>query len=110
MLQSLGIGFLITDAAGRRDVVHMRLTNKTAFIRYVGNGLHKTDYTRIDEWVKRLKKWLPAGLENLYFMMHQHDEKDTPILTDYVIKQMNKHCKLNLTPPTFITNPSLRGA
>lgn len=99
MINELGFGSVITDTSGRRDCAHMRLTNSTAFIRFVGNSLHLTDYTRIDDWVKRLKKWLAGGLETVYFMMHMHDEKDSPELTAYTIRQMNKHCKLDLNEP-----------
>ncbi len=62
MLKGLNMGSVITDTAGRRDLVHMRLSNKTAFIRFVGNNLHPSDYTRVDDWVKRLKKWMNSGL------------------------------------------------
>lgn len=101
MLKELKMGSVITDAAGRRDCVHMRLTNSTAFIRFVGNSLHPTDFKRIDDWVKRLKKWLGSGLETLYFMMHMHDEAHSPELATYTIRQMNKHCKLDLKEPVF---------
>ena len=30
-------------------------------IRFVGNGLHKTDYERIDEWIIRLQEWYKNG-------------------------------------------------
>jgi uncharacterized protein YecE (DUF72 family) len=101
MIRKLGYGMIITDAAGRRDCLHMRLTNGEAFIRFVGNSLHPTDYTRIDEWVQRLKKWLAEGIERVYFILHMHDEKDSPELTAYTIKELNKHCKLNLKAPEF---------
>lgn len=101
MLKELKMGSVITDAAGRRDCAHMRLTNSTAFIRFVGNSLHPTDFTRIDDWVKRMKKWINSGIETLYFMMHMHDEATSPELIDYTIKQMNKQIKLSLIPPTF---------
>ncbi len=81
----------------------MRLTNGTAFIRFVGNNLHKTDYTRIDDWVQRMEHWLSSGLETLYFMLHQHDEAYTPELIAYTIKEFNKHCKLNLKETEFLT-------
>jgi uncharacterized protein YecE (DUF72 family) len=96
------MGFVITDTSGRRDLVHMRLSSKTAFIRFVGNNLHRTDYTRVDEWVDRLKKWMDGGLETLYFIMHQHEEIDSPELMAYVIEQMNKKWGLNLQKPEFI--------
>ena len=55
MLERNKTGSIITDASGRRDCVHMRLTTPTAFIRFVGNGLYPTDYTRVDDWVQRIK-------------------------------------------------------
>ncbi len=107
MLNTLGAGSVITDTAGRRDCCHMHLTNGTAFVRFVGNSLHPTDYARIDDWVKRLKKWLSSGLEELYFMMHMHDEKDSPELVTYTIQQMNKHCKLDVKEPVFYNQGEL---
>ena len=89
MLRGLKKGAIITDASGRRDCVHMELTCADAFIRFVGNGLHPTDFSRIDNWVARLADWREQGLRNIYFFLHQHDEKDTPILADYTIKMLN---------------------
>ena len=101
IMQKLNIGSVMTDTPGRRDIVHMRLTNGTAFIRFVGSNLDKTDFTRVDEWVKRLKKWINPGLEKLYFLIHQPDEQYTPELIAYTIKQFNKQCKLNIPEPEF---------
>ena len=99
MLKKHRIGYVITDAAGRRDVVHMRLSTPTAYIRFVGNSLHPSDYKRIDDWVIRIRHWLESGLKTLYFMMHMHDEKYSPELCVYTIKQVNKHCGLKLKVP-----------
>jgi uncharacterized protein YecE (DUF72 family) len=107
IFKELGIGTVITDAAGRRDCVHMRLTTPVAFIRFVGNQLHPTDYTRIDDWVKRIKKWLDEGLKELYFFMHQHEELYSPELSAYTIDQLNKHCKLGLKPIKLIQENNL---
>ena len=100
-------GTIITDAAGRRDCVHMHLSTPDCFIRFVGNGLHPTDYTRIDEWVKRIKKWMAAGLETCYFFMHQHEELHSPELIKYLIEQLNKHCGTDITPPVIHNEPGL---
>ena len=81
----------------------MHLTIPKTFIRYVGNSLHPTDYTRIDVWVERMKYWLDKGLEELYFFMHMHDEAKSPELTVYLVDQMNKVCGLKLEKPTFIS-------
>lgn len=101
-LADMNIGAVITDTAGRRDCAHMHLTLPKTFIRYVGNSLHATDYTRIDEWVKRMKYWLDNGMEELYFFMHMHDEATSPELTVYLVDKMNRELGLDLIKPTFI--------
>ena len=101
-LTSLNMGAVITDTAGRRDCAHIHLTIPKAFIRYVGNSLHPSDYTRSDVWVQRMKYWLDHGIEELYFFMHMHDEATSPELTVYLVDKMNKECGLNLIKPKFI--------
>lgn len=101
-LADLNIGAVITDTAGRRDCAHMHLTIPKTFIRYVGNSLHATDYTRIDKWVERMKYWLDKGIKELYFFMHMHDEATSPELTVYLVDKMNKECGLDLIRPKFI--------
>ena len=102
-LQELNIGAVITDTSGRRDCAHMHLTVPKVFIRFVGNSLHDTDYTRIDEWVERIKHWLDNGLKEVYFFMHMHDEAFSPELTVYLVDKINKACGLSLEKPTFIS-------
>ena len=102
MLEQCKTGSIITDATGRRDCVHMRLTTPEAFIRFVGNGLHPTDYIRIDDWVNRIKSWMEGGVQTVYFFMHQHEELHSPELCRYAIQQLNKHCGTNITEPEFV--------
>jgi uncharacterized protein YecE (DUF72 family) len=101
-LKKLKLGAVITDTAGRRDCCHMHLTIPKTFIRFVGNSLHPTDYTRIDEWVGRIKYWVDKGLQELYFFMHMHDEAFSPELTVYLVEKINKACGLNLQMPQFV--------
>jgi len=103
VMEQENIGAIITDAAGRRDVVHMRLSTPKVFIRFVGNSLHPTDYTRIDDWVKRIKNWLKQGMQEVYFFIHQHDERYTPELCLYLIQQLNKECGLMLKEPKLFS-------
>ena len=88
-LVKLGTGLVITDAAGRRDCAHMRLTTPDTFIRFVGNSLHPSDYTRTDEWVERILQWTGEGIRDIYFFMHQHDELYSPELIKYFIEKLN---------------------
>ena len=100
-LKERNIGAVISDTAGRRDCAHMYLTMPKTFIRYVGNSLHPSDYTRIDAWVDRMKYWLDNGLKDLYFFMHMQNEATSPELTVYLVDEMNKKCKLDLKKPMF---------
>ena len=101
-LRSVNMGIVITDTSGRRDCAHMHMTVPKTFIRYVGNSLHPTDYTRVDDWINRMKYWLENGIEEIYFFMHMHDEAFSPELTVYMVDKMNAACGLNLTKPKFI--------
>ncbi len=98
LLSQYGIANIIVDTAGRRDMLHMRLTSPTAFIRYVGAN-HESDYTRLDDWVERISVWKKQGLENLYFFVHQNVELASPLLSAYFIKRLNKELEINLTVP-----------
>jgi uncharacterized protein YecE (DUF72 family) len=107
MLHRLKKGAVITDASGRRDCVHMELTIPEIFIRFVGNGQEHaaSDFARIDDWVEKIKTWLDKGLKKVYFFLHQHDEKDTPILANYTIEQFNKHLGSDVAAINFIDDP-----
>lgn len=104
MLNKVGKGAIITDSSGRRDCLHMEVTIPEVFIRFVGNGLahQASDFARVDDWVLRLKGWLDNGLEKAYFFLHQHDEKDTPILANYTIQQFNKHLGASIPEIEFL--------
>lgn len=80
------VASVITDVAGRRDVCHMRLTDRRTLIRFVGNGLHPSDYTRIQEWADRLKHWFDSGLEEVYFFTHEPDNLLAPELTTFCME------------------------
>lgn len=104
LLARAGRGAAITDASGRRDVLHMNLITPAAFIRFVGNGAahQDSDFQRIDAWVARLRSWLDQGLERVYFFLHQHDEKDTPVIAEYAIRQFNEQLNAGLQPIRFL--------
>jgi len=98
LLEEHNIANVIVDTAGRRDMMHMRLTNNEAFIRYVGAN-HPTDYDRLNDWINKLKEWVDAGLKNIHFFIHQNLEKESPLLASHFIKKFNSELKLDLLLP-----------
>lgn len=101
-LSSNNNGWVTTDTSGRRDCVHTELPIPKAFIRFVGNNMHSTDYPRIDSWIAQIQSWLKAGIKDIYFMMHQHDESNTPIISEQTVKKLNKECGLDIPVPKLI--------
>lgn len=89
---------VIVDTAGRRDMLHMRLTTPFAFVRYVGAN-HPSDYDRLDAWVDIIKDWKEAGLQKLYFFIHQNIEVESPLLAAHFIKKINAEIGTDLNIP-----------
>lgn len=98
LLEKNNITNIIVDTAGRRDMLHMRLTTDTAFVRYVGSN-SESDYTRLDDWLERIKIWKKEGLKNLYFFVHQNVEKASPLLSAYFIEKLDKEFGMQIQIP-----------
>lgn len=98
LLENKNIANVLVDTAGRRDMLHMRLTNNEAFIRYVGAN-HSSDYDRLDDWVVRLQEWVTMGLTKIHFFIHQNLEKESPLLAAHFIKKLNATLSTKLIIP-----------
>ena len=102
MLEQYRVTTVITDVAGRRDVLHQRLTTPSVIIRFVGNDLKPTDYTRIDEWVLKLKSWFELGLKEVYFFTHEPDNINAPHLAKYLHDKIKENFDAILRGPIFV--------
>lgn len=100
---------IIVDTAGRRDMLHMRLTTPTAFIRFVGANDDVIDKKRLDDWIDRIVEWKKQGLENLYFFVHQNVELSSPLFSVYFTEKLNKAVGTKLKIPVIANSnpPSL---
>ena len=99
LLQKHHMANIIVDTAGRRDMMHMQLTSPVAFVRFVGCNVEEIDRQRIDDWVKRIAAWKKMGLQHLYYFVHQNVETSSPKFCAYLIEQLNKKLKLNISVP-----------
>ena len=98
LLQENNIANIVVDTAGRRDMLHMRLTNNEAFVRYVGAN-HVSDYDRLDDWIDRLDGWKEQGLRNIHFFVHQNMELESPLISAQFIDKLNKKWNTDLQIP-----------
>ncbi len=74
-LAARGVAAVITDVAGRRDVLHNYVTAPRTMIRFVGNGLIESDYQRLAAWADLLRNW---NLPETYIFPHQPDNVLAP--------------------------------
>ncbi|MEO0788355.1 MAG: DUF72 domain-containing protein [Bacteroidota bacterium] len=75
VLKAHGATAVITDVAGRRDVMHMQLSSARTMVRWVGNGLIESDYERLADWVEIFRQW---KLMETYIFPHQPDNLLAP--------------------------------
>lgn len=99
LLEENRVTNLITDTAGRRDMVHQRLTTSAAFIRFTGCNVDEIDYKRMDDWLERIAEWKSTGLTDLFFFVHQHMEMSSPLLSAYFINKLNAMFGTSLRVP-----------
>jgi uncharacterized protein YecE (DUF72 family) len=100
-LRALGIGAVITDTPGHREVCHMALTIPKVMVRFVGRHRHPTTLQRAADWIQRLKSWKQSGLEEAYFIIHTG--LSAPRTAVEVIEKMNSELGTNIKIPTLIT-------
>lgn len=91
LLRTYKVGTVITDVSGRRDVANMGITTSFAMVRWVGNGLIPSDYTRINEWVSRIADWFDKGLPEIYFFLHEPDNILGPEITLYLMQKIKEN-------------------
>lgn len=98
MLEQNQITNVLVDTAGRRDMMHMRLTTATPFVRWVGAN-HEIDFSRLDKWIRRIAEWRQKGLKELYFFVHQNVDINVPHYAAYFIRKLNDEIGTSLHVP-----------
>jgi uncharacterized protein YecE (DUF72 family) len=73
-LQTKGMGLVITDVAGRRDVLHSSISSDWTMVRLIGNDLADSDEERLKAWAQRLKSWQQKSVNEIYLFLHQPDD------------------------------------
>lgn len=106
LLTSHGHSLLITDVAGRRDLMHMRLCGDSLMVRWVGNGLHPSDYRRIDEWLDRIRYYASRGLKSVYFFTHEPDNILAPDIAAYLCSKVTAESELITRGPQKLSGAS----
>lgn len=88
-LQTRRIGLVITDVAGRQDVLHSSISAEFAMVRFVGNALHASDFERAQLWNERLQGWQNQGLPEVIFLVHEPDDILVPELTTHLLNEVS---------------------
>lgn len=102
LFEKHNVSNIVVDTAGRRDLLHMRLTTPKVFVRYVGANNPQSDRERLDDWANLLKIWVDQGIRDIYFFVHQNIELESPFLSAYFIEKLNKQFGTNLQIPQLL--------
>ncbi len=90
ILQKYQIATIQSDVAGRRDVLHQCLTTNLLALRFVGNDLHPTDYSRTDEWLQKIGQWAGQGLAKTYLFIHEPANVKAPEMAVYWLEKLQQ--------------------
>lgn len=88
-LESLGVGTVLTDVAGRRDILHQRLTTPQAMIRFVCENGHPSDYQRLSAWAKTWVEWEKLGMKEAQMFIHASERSALIPLAFHFISEWN---------------------
>lgn len=103
-------GLVITDVAGRRDVLHGLLPTPMLMLRLVGNNMHDSDYDRIDTWIERILE-TQNQLDEIYLFFHQPSIQNVPDMINYFIERSIKaglSHPFERLEPKYMENTQLR--
>ncbi len=91
-----GVGTVITDVAGRRDVLHSTVTSDFTMIRFIGNSLHLSDTLRMQLWADQIKQLQQHGLRRVFLFIHEPDDVLCPDMTNIAVDILNQKLGLGL--------------
>ena len=98
-LRDLGMGAVISDTAGRRDALHMRVTAPFVLVRFGGYEGHTSDESRLAEWAQRIAEWKDQGLTDFHLLVHQPDSIHTPETCRQFARLVKQHAGLDVQAP-----------
>ncbi len=113
LLHDTGTHVVITDVAGRRDVLHTSLPTSRVMIRFIGHAFigratDEIDNDRLSAWAARIKTWLKMGLEQLEFFIHEPEDIVAPEVIGQFVDRLNEECGLSILrwKPVGPTSPA----
>ena len=101
-MKDLGMGAVISDTAGRRDALHMRVTAPFVLVRFGGYEGHASDEARLDAWAQRIASWQNEGLEEFHLLVHQPDSVHTPETSRQFARLVHAHAGLKVKAPVDV--------
>lgn len=82
------VSWVVTDTAGRRDIVHNHITSDFLFVRFVACGVIEIDQKRLDEWINRILLLQEKGMDSIYFFFHDPDHYTRAEMAIYLHRQL----------------------
>lgn len=91
------LGFVLSDVALRRDVLHMLALGKTQFIRFNAYQHYPTDWARLQQWLLRFKQLELSTTQNIALFLHSSNKVYGVGLMNDFIQALNTEFKANVS-------------
>lgn len=91
-----GVGAVITDVLGRRDVSHAALPVPWTLVRLVVDSALPSTADRIGAWADRLSRWIGAGLDGIHLFVHEREHVRTARSVADLSEALNARAGLDL--------------
>jgi uncharacterized protein YecE (DUF72 family) len=86
LLADKGIGLVITDVEGRRDLAHGTYTSEFSLVRFVSSGNIEIDKKRLQDWKKRIEfLYKQYGILH-YFIVHESETQPSGKLVQEALR------------------------
>lgn len=106
-MAALGIGAVISDTAGRRDALHMRVTAPHVLVRFGGYEGHPLDRVRLESWCRWIEQHEAQGVASFHLLVHEPDSLYTPTTCrEFVGCLAPEKRKTVVAPRTLTENPN----
>ncbi len=113
-LNKNGIGTVITDSPGRREVSHGSITSGAVMVRFLTQtdeaetAILPRDLERLDSWVEWLGRAIEQGAREVRFFVHSPDEFWLPEISREFVGRWNKvHPECPVKGPVELEQPQM---
>lgn len=105
LFAELGVGTVISETPGRRDVAHASVPGRAVLMRFLGTDGGEADAIRLRAWIPYWANWVELGREIALFL-HLPQNENAPRLLERVEADLVAAFGSSVATPALELNPA----